>query len=229
MCFSAAGSFGVSVVLTGVGIASVARNSSGLHRMFAAIPLIFAAQQAAEGEVWLTIAGPPEALLHRVAVTAFLGLALVIWPIWVPCALRLMERNAARRRALTVICWFGCCVSVCAALLLTRWQPVAYVAGHSIRYDYPGSSDTPRDILLPLAYLTATIVPLFVSTAKLARTLGVTLIVSLVATIIVQRDALTSVWCFFAAILSGVVFVAVGRELTAIAPPRIVDQSPAWP
>jgi hypothetical protein len=229
MCFSAAGSFGVSAVLAGVGIASVVRNSSGVHRMFAAIPLIFAAQQAAEGIVWLTIAGPPDALLRRVAVYAFLALALVIWPIWVPFALRLMERNAARRRALTVACWFGCSVSVCAALLLTRWQPVAYVAGHSIRYDYPGSSDTARDLLLPLAYFTATIAPLFVSTAKLARTLGITLIISLVATILVQRDALTSVWCFFAAILSGVVFVALGRELAAIAPAPFVDQSPAWP
>jgi hypothetical protein len=197
--------------------------------MFAAIPLIFAAQQAAEGVVWLTIAGPPDALLRRVAVYAFLALALVIWPIWVPCSLRLMERNAARLRALTVMCWLGGFVSVGAALLLMRWQPVAYVAGHSIRYDYPGSVDTPRDLLLPLAYFIPTITPLFISTAKLARTLGITLIVALVATILVQRDALTSVWCFFAAILSGVVFVALGRELAAIAPPRIIDQSPAWP
>ena len=42
MCFSATGSFAISGVLTAVGAVSVARNSSKPHRMFAAIPLIFA-------------------------------------------------------------------------------------------------------------------------------------------------------------------------------------------
>jgi hypothetical protein len=33
----------------------------------------------------------------------------------------------------------------------------------------------------------------------------------LVVAVVVQRDALTSVWCFFAAILSSVVLIAVDR------------------
>jgi hypothetical protein len=60
-----------------------------------------------------------------------------------------------------------------------------------------------------------TVVPFFVSTARLARTIGVALAASLVVTVIVQRDALTSVWCFFAAILSGLVLLAVDRERRA--------------
>jgi len=70
-----------------------------------------------------------------------------------------------------------------------------------------------------LAYITSTVVPFFVSTSKLARTLGSTLVVSVVAAALIRREALTSVWCFFAAILSGVIFLAVNRSREPIAAP----------
>src|SRR5690348_1383449 len=84
MCFSATGSFAIAGVLAGLGAASMVRNSSKAQRMFAAIPFIFAAQQATEGIVWLTIHDGQHASLHRLAVGAFLGFALIVWPIWLP-------------------------------------------------------------------------------------------------------------------------------------------------
>jgi hypothetical protein len=211
MCFSATGSLAISGVLTAVGATAIVRNSSKPHRMFAAIPLIFAAQQAAEGTVWLTMDGG-HATLHRLAVGIFLGVALVVWPTWLPFALRLVERNPARRRALGVLCWLGAAVGVYASVFLARFQPVAQVAGHSIRYDYATSGDSGSHLFYLLAYAAPTVVPFFVSTISLARTIGIMLVVSLVASAAVQRDALTSVWCFFAAILSGLILVAVARE-----------------
>jgi hypothetical protein len=93
-----------------------------------------------------------------------------------------------------------------------RFRPVAKIAGHSIRYDYASSGDGPSHFFYLLAYAVPTVVPFFVSTVSLARTIGVLLIVSLVTSAVVQRDALTSVWCFFAAMLSGLILVAVARE-----------------
>jgi hypothetical protein len=55
MCFSGRASFVVGDVLTGVGGGSIAQNSSTPYRMLAAVPLVFAAQQASKGFVWLTI------------------------------------------------------------------------------------------------------------------------------------------------------------------------------
>jgi hypothetical protein len=46
----------------------------------------------------------------------------------------------------------------------------------------------------------------------MAKAIGTTLVASLAAAALIERDALTSVWCFFAAILSGVILVAVRRE-----------------
>ena len=227
MCFSAAGSFAISGVLTGVGAASIATNASKPHRMFAAIPVIFAGQQAAEGLVWLTIDGGHHQLLHRLAVVVFLGVAMVVWPMWLPFSLRLIERSPARRRALMGLFWFGALASTYAAVFLLRTGPVAIVAGHSIRYDYPSSNDAPGHLVYLLAYVVPTVVPLFVSTARLARTIGVTLVVSLAATVIVERDTLTSVWCFFAAILSGLILAAVAREQRSSAAPGSVPAKQA--
>jgi hypothetical protein len=179
--------------------------------MFAGIPLLFAAQQAAEGTVWLTMHGD-HYLLNRLAVSAFLGIALVVWPTWLPFSLRLVEQDPTRRRGLEALFWAGGVVAACALVLLFRFQPMAQIAGHSIRYEYAGSGNAPGRVLYLGAYVVPTVVPFFVSTLRLARPLGIVLVLSLVASVIVQRDALTSVWCFFAAILSCLILIAVARE-----------------
>ncbi len=211
MCFSATGSFAMSGVLAAVGAGSIARNSSKPRRMFAAIPLIFAAQQAAEGTVWLTMSGG-HATLHRVMVAAFLGVALIVWPTWLSFALKLIETDRRRRRILGALFWAGAAVATYAAVFLVRSRPTAQIAGHSIRYEYATRADGPIRLLYLLAYAVPTVVPFFVSTIPTARTIGVMLVVSLVASVLVQRDALTSVWCFFAAILSCLILVAVARQ-----------------
>lgn len=211
MCFSATASFTLSAILIGVGVASVARSSSPSHRLLAAAPLLFGAQQAAEGIVWLTVGEPSHATLEHLAIDVFIGFALVIWPFWVPLSMQRIEGNAVRRRILTALCWFSAIVSASAATLVSRWQPTAQIAEHSIRYDYPGTSNAALHLVLVLAYITATVAPFFVSTAKLARTLGVVLTMSVAAAVVIRHEALTSVWCFFAAALSVLVFFAVAR------------------
>ena len=212
MCFSASASFALSGVLLGVGVKSLTQSPSRRHVMFASIPLVFAAQQATEGVVWRTIDGGAHATVHRLAVVAFLGFALIVWPMWVPFSLQLIERSPARQKVLTRLVWFGVAAAVAAVVLLTRSQPVAVVAGHSIRYNRAGNATGWLKALVLLAYVAPMILPLFVSTAPLARAIGVALAMSLVLTALVERTALTSVWCFFAAILSGLILVAITRS-----------------
>jgi hypothetical protein len=212
MCFSAAGSFAAAGVLAAIGTTSLRKNKSTPLRMFAAIPLLFAAQQAAEGIVWLTMNRPDLAGLQGLAVMTFLGFALLVWPAWLPLSLLRMEGQPSRRRMLAGLCLAGCVVSTCATLLLVRWHPTAQVAGHSIRYLYAGGPPQLPPGLYLAAYAIPTVVPFFVSSASLARITGLALIASLIAAVIVERDALTSVWCFFAALLSGLVLIAVMHE-----------------
>ena len=219
MCFSAAGSFALSGVLAGVGTVAVARNTSKPHRPLAAIPLLFAAQQAAEGIVWSTFPPSDHDVAHAVATVAFLVVAMVIWPVWVPWSLRQTERRPGRRRVLSSLLALGVLVAMGSTLMMMRSPPVAAVAGHSIRYELMAVGNSAVAILLLVSYLVPTIAPFLVSTMRTARAIGVTLMASLIATLLVERDALTSVWCFFAAVLSIQVLVAI-EHVRRAAPSR---------
>jgi hypothetical protein len=212
MCFSATGSFAVAGFLGGVGTATLARNASVPHRMLAAIPLLFAAQQATEGVVWLTMADGDGAQPHRLAVTGFLAFAFVVWPTWLPLALWSAESDPKRRQLLLGLCAVGMAASTYAALAFASWQPIARIAGHSIHYQYAAGQTGPGPVFTLVAYTLATVVPFFVSSITLARTIGIVFVASLVATFLIERAALASVWCFFAAILSLLVFFALERE-----------------
>ncbi len=212
MCFSATGSFVASGVLAGIGYVAFSRNQSTRHRMYAAIPVLFAVQQAAEGVVWLAIHQPEQSWLLRLAVNLFLFFALVIWPLWMPLSLLRIEPDPVRRRWLAGLAGLGAVVAACAALILVQWQPVAQIRGHSILYAYSSGTTVIGPFLYLAVYAIPTVLPFFVSSARLARVTGAALVVSLVAAINFERDALTSVWCFFAAILSGLILAAIILE-----------------
>ena len=161
MCFSATGSFAVATVIAGIGAVAIKQEKPPSHRMLAVVPLIFAAQQVAEGVVWVTLAEPTHARLHAMAVALFLGIALVGWPVWVPISLFLAERNPRRRRALAVLSWIGVVVGVYAAVLLVRGRPTAHVAGHSLAYSYRDRGPALVLALYVPGYVLPTVVPFF--------------------------------------------------------------------
>ena len=192
------------------------------------MPLLFSAQQAAEGVVWFTMGNPASAGMHEIGVSVFLGFAFVVWPAYAPASLHAAERDPRRRQMLRALVLWGTIVAASMALLLTRWHPVASVAGHSIRYDNIGSDNSVLNGVLLLAYMVPTVMPFLVSSTAMARMLGGAFVVSLVATLMVERGALTSVWCFFAALLSALILFAVAREQSS-AVVATNQQSPANP
>lgn len=212
MCFSATGSFGVAAVLAGVGVVSVTQKKADAHHILAVTPLLFAVQQVAEGMVWRTIDDPARSTLNLVAIAVFLGFALVVYPIWSPLALFLPERDPRRRRILGALLAFGVGVSIYAAALLVQQRPAARIASHSITYDYDKVGSAVVLALYLPGYVLPTVVPFFVSTMKHAKVMGVVLIVGLCATFVIKRQALTSVWCFFAAVMSGVIVLSLAAE-----------------
>jgi hypothetical protein len=206
---SAGASFAAALVLGGLGAAAIGRGASRERRMFAAIPLLFAAQHAAEAAVWLTGGAP---LLRCLAVDLFLGIAVVVWPIWLPLSLGLIEGNRPRQWALGAAARFGAVVATCAAALLLRWQPSAYLAGGGVIYEgLPGQSLADA-VICVLAYLIVAIVPFFLSTARGARAMGLTLAAALIAAAGVPATARTTVWCLFTLLVSGQIVRAEWRQ-----------------
>lgn len=99
MCFSASASFTAATLLTSIGCVSYAVATKKRYYLFAAIPLLFALQQATEGFIWLY---PHNAILPYI----YLSFALIIWPTWVPLSFVMYgvpQRNALRVKIVALL------------------------------------------------------------------------------------------------------------------------------
>lgn len=119
MCFSATASFTAGTALLIVGLGTTRRARRRVDLPFALIPTLFGVQQLIEGALWLTF--PDKApLLNTILTHAYSLFSHVIWPVYVPIAVLLIEPAPWRRKALVAIALAGaavaftCCFSLCA-------------------------------------------------------------------------------------------------------------------
>jgi hypothetical protein len=200
MCFSAEASFAGGAVITAVGLATVGKAKEPEQKLFAVIPLLFGLQQFAEGVLWTTLKSGGYDRLQNAATYIFLITALVIWPVMVPLAVRLMEQGKKRRKILNGLVAVGVLLSLFYAWCLVFRDVSPRIEGFHILYadNFPGT-------LIGIAflfYLAATIIPLFVSSVRRMWLFGILIAVSCLVTGIFYAQYLTSVWCFFAALIS---------------------------
>lgn len=210
MCFSATASFSAGVVLTVIGIASIRKAKKPAQLVFASIPLIFAVQQISEGFLWLALSDPYYAPLRGLTTYVFLFFAQIVWPLCVPFSILLLEQNQKKRKLLKFFSGIAVITSMVLAAFLIIYDVTANIDGHHIAYD----QEYPAKLLHygAIPYLIVTIVPLFFSSVKRMWFLGTTVLVSYVITAIFYQGYILSVWCFFASIISIIVFVIM-REL----------------
>ncbi len=208
MCFSASVSFSMGTLLITTGAATTLGNKKKEQRMIAAMPLIFGIQQVAEGLVWQSL-GDPTNFTQQVGITLFIAIALIIWPSWLPWSLYQLEVHEKRKRILKVLGFFGFGVSILAIGVLHDNPVQAYSAGHSMGYAFPNVQKFWPDSIDFLLYDTPTVLPFFVSSLRTVKKAGYLALASLVATQIINQQATTSVWCFFAALISFYIAVNV--------------------
>jgi hypothetical protein len=203
MCFSAGASFTSGVVLSAIGIVAVKEVKKPSQLAFAGVPLLFGIQQFAEGAVWLALTDPAYAHFQIVGTTLFLIMAKIFWPAMIPLSVLLMEEDRKKKRMQSILLAMGLSVSLYYSYCLLFLNVMPHIAGHHIQYisDYPESLAVPVFIV----YFIAAVTPLFLSSLKRMRLLGVLMFLSCLVTAIFFFQYLTSVWCFFAAIISVVV------------------------
>ena len=197
MCFSATASFVASgaLVASGVAIARIPKPKSAIP--LSLFPVIFATLQFIEGLLWLNHRGFLADNYKPVAVYAFLLIAFVLWPIFVPFSVYVLESSRIRR-VIILLCQFtGIYVGLANLVIIIRGPVNASVIGYSFAY-----SINTTDILFAL-YLISVFIPFLVSNNKRLVILGVALAALCVtATFIASTATFPSVWCFYAAILS---------------------------
>jgi len=204
MCFSAEASFAGGVIISAIGVAVLRKVHKPSQLLFACIPLFFGIQQFAEGFLWLTLPRPEYLSLQKLDTYIFLIMADVLWPMWIPLSVLLMEKNGKRKKILRVLLLMGIALSLYYGFCLLFYNVYPEISGYHIRYktDFP----KPLGMYAFAVYLIASITPLFVSSIKRTHLLGALMFLSCLITAIFFRQYLTSVWCFFAAIISGVIF-----------------------
>ena len=204
MCFSAEASFAGGVIISAIGVATIREVHKPSQALFAGIPLFFGIQQITEGLLWVTIPLPDFINIEKISTYLFLSMALVIWPSMIPLSVSMMEEDRKRKKMLRLFIIPGLMLSIyyLVCLILFRVQP--QISGYHILY----SNDFPRALSNPafIIYLFVTITPLFISGVKKTWLMGILMTLSCLVTAIFFTQFLTSVWCFFAALISVVVF-----------------------
>lgn len=208
MCFSAEASFVGGAVLTAIGIMTVRKNCEPAQRLFSTMPLVFGLQQISEGFVWIALKTPGQDLYLKIAAYVFLTAALLIWPTFVPLSVRLMETDPLRRRMLNALTGLGLLTSLSYLTGMILFDMTVRISSLHVSY----SADAPQTLLriAYLSYLAVTLLPFFISSVRRVYLLGAVVIISYAVAAYFYSEYLLSVWCFFAAVASVVVWWIVG-------------------
>ena len=204
MCFSAGASFAGGVIISGIGVITVREIHKPSQLVFACIPLFFGVQQIVEGSLWLTLPDIDLINIQKIATFIFLVMAQVLWPTLIPVSVLLMEKDKKRKKMLQILLGMGITLSLYYTFCLLTYSVSPQIVGYHIQYntEFPES----LSIVAFILYLIVTITPLFISSIKRTHLLAVLMFLSCFVTAIFFTQYLTSVWCFFAALISGVIF-----------------------
>lgn len=202
MCFSATVSFSAGALLLGIGTLTL-KSARRLRELpFAAIPLLFAIQQLSEGVIWLTFSYEAP-LLNAVMTHVYSFFSHVLWPAYVPIAVLLIEPPGWRRRALLAFVAAGIAVGAYLLYVLVAFPIVSRPTGQHIEYVSPHFFAAVSMTL----YLMSTTVSLLLSTHRTVKAFGVLALLSFAVAYWFYTTWFISVWCFFAALLSAVVYL----------------------
>lgn len=206
MCFSTEASFTAAVSLGAIGILTFKKTSSPNQYFLASIPLLFALQQLSEGLIWLHLREGvgPEGLL-TFSKYYFLTFAFLVWPIWLPLAFASLEPIKWRRSLLFVNLLFGFILSLLNFTYALQEGVTVKIVNHSIQYigNIPS-----QEILYPLIV----ILPMFLSSVKDVWIYGVFVFAGLLVANYYYIETSTSVWCFFAAVVSLFIYKIVSNN-----------------
>jgi hypothetical protein len=208
MCFSASASFTAAAIAGSIGAVTLwtaAKQDNRALLPIAAFPALFAAQQAVEGLLWLDLAQPEPGTCRPFLTHAFVAYAEIFWPIFAPLAAWLIEPVQWRRRLI------GICLAVGVALssyLLWEMLGSPYTAsagtGHIV---YRNSNAYPRGIEIP--YVLATTISLLLSSHRMIQLLALIILGGFAFAWWSYHQSYISVWCFFAAVSSVLVYLFV--------------------
>ena len=201
MCFSAPASFVAGAALSAVGVATIRMTSRQAEIPLAMIPLLFGIQQLMEGMLWLSFRD--ESPLSNTTLTFVYSLfSHVLWPIFIPFAVGLLETVPWRKKAVTACQIAGTAVGLYLLYIIIQFPVTSRVLEKHIAYDSPHF----YIVTVMLLYLIATCASSLFSSSRIIQVFGALSLATFMAAYGIHAATFFSVWCFFAAILSFIIY-----------------------
>lgn len=207
MCFSASASFIAGTALSAAGVATLRMTTRRAEIPFAMIPLLFGVQQITEGMIWLSFRN--ELPLSNATLTLVYSLySHVLWPMFVPFAVGLLETVSWRKKALAACQVAGAGVGLYLLYFIVQFPVTSRVLGQHIVYESPHF----YIVAVMTLYLIATCVSSILSSRRIIQVFGALSLATFLAAYAIHVATLVSVWCFFAAVLSFMVYYYFKQE-----------------
>jgi hypothetical protein len=210
VCYSAPASLTASGVLAVSGIATLRIKKKKSEIPLSLFPLIFSVHQLTEGLLWLNHRGVVPDAYKQGLIYAFVLIAFVFWPIYVPFSAYLTETGRMRRKIIILCQLVGIYIGITFLVSIIRSTPDATFLENSIAYGVHG----PPKSLAP--YMIAVTIPFLVATDKRLLILGVALLVACGTAVYTSCSCtFPSMWCFYAAILSLIIYLRLRYQAKA--------------
>ncbi len=202
MCFSPEADVVGGVLIGVIGVDAIRHIRQ--RREFIAlawIPALLGAHQFIEALVWLWLQGHVPRGIGHIALWAYLQIAFVVLPVFVPLAVIAVEPTRRRKQMMVPFALLGAAVAVTLFAAMVRGPVGVKLEPYHLSY----SIRLPDGLLVVALYVVAVCGPLLVSGYRNVALFGV---VNLVAVIVIARltiSGFASVWCGWAAVSSAAI------------------------
>jgi hypothetical protein len=202
MCFSPQADVAGGVLICAIGIDAIRHIRQ--RREFIAlawIPVLLGAHQFIEALVWLWLQGHVPRGVGHVALWAYLLIAFVLLPVFIPLAVIALEPTRRRKLMMLPFALIGTAIAAILLAAMVRGPVSVKLAPYHLSYSIRLSDG----FGIVALYVVAVCGPLLVSGYRNVVIFGV---VNLVAVVIIARltvSGFASVWCGWAAISSAAI------------------------
>lgn len=203
MCFSFEADVVAAAALTPVGILTLRAATSRRQYAIASIPLFFAAHQGIEAFVWLGADGRASAAVESFATYTYLVMAQMILPVLVPLAVMAIEPDRRRRIYMGASAVGGALLAATFGYILITQGATAYPLERVLVYKTP--TDVPA--IGGLVYVNATVFTTIFASGHYLRIFGVANAIGIGMAGWLRYDAVTSIWCIYAAMISALILL----------------------
>jgi hypothetical protein len=204
VCFSPQADVGGGLLIAVIGVDAVRHIRQ--RREFialACIPLLLGAHQFIEALVWLWLQGHVPRGIGHVALWAYLLIAFVVLPVFIPLAVIAVEPTRRRKQMMVPFAVLGAGIAVTLFSAMARGPVGVRLAPYHLSYSIRLSDG----FWVIALYVVAVCGPLLVSGYRNVVLFGV---VNLVAVIVIARltiSGFASVWCGWAAVSSAAIML----------------------